>query len=113
MAVFPKLGLFPHPARGGALRRWSRNPRPASKARLAPLQIGGYFAEGAAQIGADRAHDGDGGNCDKCRDQPIFNRSNAAFIPDKTRDQAQHLSSPLKSVVAVGSLQTFREDTRQ
>lgn len=47
------------------------------------LQLGGYRVEGAAEIAADRSHDGDGGNGDKRGYQPIFDCRDTRLVLDQ------------------------------
>jgi hypothetical protein len=44
---------------------------------LGRLQAGRDLAEGAAQVGTDRSHNGDGGHCDEGSDKPVFDCGNA------------------------------------
>ena len=44
------------------------------------LEVAGDQAERIAQVGADKCHHDDGGDCDKRRDQAVFDRGNATFV---------------------------------
>jgi hypothetical protein len=54
------------------------------------LQNARDVAEGSAQAGAESRHCGDGGDCDKCGDQPVFDCRNAGLVLDQLLKKRVH-----------------------
>src|SRR6266851_6925573 len=71
-------------------RRSAVEGRPPVYGGSSRLEAGCDLAEGTAQIGADRSHDGDGGDGDECGNQAIFDRRNTGFVFDQLGKKRVH-----------------------
>src|SRR5215472_3584246 len=70
-------------------RRSTAQREPSSGDRRS-LQSAGYCAEGLGEIGANKGHHGDGGDCDKGGNQPIFDCRNTRLVPDQLCTKRAH-----------------------
>jgi len=55
------------------------------------LEVGGDSVEGAAQVGADRAHDGNGCYRDQSGDETVFDCGHAVLVLQQTNEECEHL----------------------
>ena len=73
----------------GDERRSTAQREPSSGDRQS-LPSAGYCAEGLREIGADKGHHGDGGDCDKGSDQPILDCRDTGLVPDQLGTKRAH-----------------------
>src|SRR4029077_1604903 len=74
-------------------RAWSTldiERRPTTLPDSSRLQAGSDPAEGFAQVGTDRTHNGDGGDCDERSNKPIFDCGNPRLVLDQLGKKYAH-----------------------